>query len=62
MKKCPRCGSVFNCTVNADCDCMKLKLSLEELAYIKTSTEKTYSVDACFCSKCLLELKAGYSK
>ena len=51
-KTCPRCGSKFVCRHNANCDCMQIKLSLEQQQYIRDNFSD------CLCPGCLKEIAA----
>jgi hypothetical protein len=55
---CPRCKQPFICnpTNIAACDCSKIQLSVEEIAYVA----KQYS--NCVCNTCLLHLKDEFLK
>jgi hypothetical protein len=55
---CPRCKQPFICNPNniVACDCSKIQLSTEEIAYVA----KQYS--NCVCNTCLLHLKDEFLK
>lgn len=56
--ECPRCGEIFICKVNTifQCDCMNIKLSAKQSAYIKTYTELYFGAYGCLCMNCLKAL------
>ena len=51
IKRCPKCGSEFECLHTAECWCMDYQISPQNLELIK----QTFS--DCLCPECL----AGYS-
>lgn len=55
MKKtCPRCGKKFECRHEdiSHCDCSKIKLSKETIAYLKQ-----HYADRCLCGNCLKQIE-----
>lgn len=59
---CPLCGELFTCKVNSifNCDCMKVKLTPSEAAFIRYKLELTTGSPECVCTKCLKALKTKY--
>lgn len=51
-KRCPRCGSDFECKVDdlRNCDCVAIKVSLPVLKTLKDQ------YDDCLCPNCLVEV------
>jgi hypothetical protein len=57
QKKCARCNSIFDCSVNniTACQCAGMQLSAAQLVFIK----QQYS--DCICVNCLAVLKSNYT-
>lgn len=58
IKKCPRCGSKFECKVGniTQCECFTIKLSRCEINFIKNFYED------CICVNCLKKMKQLYKE
>lgn len=54
---CPRCDADFQCKVGSIslCQCTAVKLSVEEIQYIREHYEE------CLCVGCMLEMKKQYN-
>ncbi|MCX7612259.1 MAG: cysteine-rich CWC family protein [Ignavibacterium sp.] len=58
IKKCPRCGAKFECKVGniTQCECFTVKLSKNEIDFIKSIYED------CICVNCLKKMKQLYNE
>lgn len=58
IKSCPRCGNKFECKIGniTQCQCFEIKLSKNELVFIKELYED------CLCINCLRKLKILYNE
>jgi hypothetical protein len=56
-KKCPRCGTAFECRADeiAECQCNAIELNEAERTFVSNAY-----VD-CLCAKCLREVKDAYN-
>ena len=49
-KMCPRCGTPFLCTHDANCQCVGIPLNEHARAYLRTHYRD------CLCRDCLIEI------
>ena len=47
IKKCPKCGSSFECMSESDCWCEKIQIPPKNMKYV------LLNYDGCLCKQCL---------